>query len=106
MSMMNANSLFKEDFYFKIQGHRLHVRTLKHSPSDDLNNRPTLVFLHEALGSVEELLELLAEDIENGNVNINGKLFAKFNEVNKVLPKNPTYPENLPTTDDTQIVSV
>jgi pimeloyl-ACP methyl ester carboxylesterase len=53
MSMINANSLLKEDFYIKTGGHRLRVQKLKHSASASSNRRPTLVFLHEALGSVE-----------------------------------------------------
>jgi pimeloyl-ACP methyl ester carboxylesterase len=52
--MRNINSLLTEDFYIKVGGRRLRVRKLKHSASDNPNPRPILVFLHEALGSVEQ----------------------------------------------------
>jgi pimeloyl-ACP methyl ester carboxylesterase len=43
----------ESDFYIRAAGHRLRVRRLTHPSSDSINQRPVLVFLHEALGSIE-----------------------------------------------------
>lgn len=51
--MSNKGSLLTEDSYIIAAGRRLRVRKLTHSNSDGEGSRPTLVFLHEGLGSIE-----------------------------------------------------
>ena len=51
--MKNTKALLTEDFYMSASGHRLRVRKLTQSVGDRANRRPVLVFLHEALGSIE-----------------------------------------------------
>ena len=47
------SQLQKKDFFVKAAGRRLRVRKLTHPHSDGEGSRPTLVFLHEGLGSIE-----------------------------------------------------
>ena len=47
------SQLQKKDFFVKAAGHSLRVRKLTHPNSDGEDFRPTLVFLHEGLGSIE-----------------------------------------------------
>ncbi len=61
---MTRSGLSTEDFYVRAAGHRLRVRRLTHSASDSLNPRPSLVFLHEALGSVEQWHDFPATLVE------------------------------------------
>jgi pimeloyl-ACP methyl ester carboxylesterase len=51
--MKNTNRISSEDFYVNAAGHKLRVRRLTHSGNDGQGSRPTLVFLHEGLGSIE-----------------------------------------------------
>jgi pimeloyl-ACP methyl ester carboxylesterase len=51
--MNTKGSLLTEDFYIVAAGRRLRVRRLTHPDSDAEGFRPTLVFLHEGLGSIE-----------------------------------------------------
>jgi pimeloyl-ACP methyl ester carboxylesterase len=51
--MITKGSLFIEDAYIIAAGHRLRVRKLIHPNSEGGDSRPTLVFLHEGLGSIE-----------------------------------------------------
>jgi pimeloyl-ACP methyl ester carboxylesterase len=52
--MQSTSRLSIEDSYIRAAGHRLRVRKLTHTPSDSVNPLPVLVFLHEALGSIEQ----------------------------------------------------
>jgi pimeloyl-ACP methyl ester carboxylesterase len=45
--------LQRKDFFVEADGHRLRVRKLEHPDSMGGRSRPTLVFLHEGLGSIE-----------------------------------------------------
>ncbi len=45
--------LSTKDSYIIVAGHRLRVRKLTHASGASVNQRPVLVFLHEALGSIE-----------------------------------------------------
>ena len=45
--------LLQKDFFVEVAGHRLRVRKLTHPNSDGKGSRPTLIFLHEGLGSIE-----------------------------------------------------
>jgi pimeloyl-ACP methyl ester carboxylesterase len=47
------SQLQQKDFFVKVAGHRLRVRKLAHPDADGENPLPTLVFLHEGLGSIE-----------------------------------------------------
>jgi pimeloyl-ACP methyl ester carboxylesterase len=47
------SQLQQEDFFVKASGRRLRVRKLTHPNSTGEGSRPTLVFLHEGLGSIE-----------------------------------------------------
>jgi pimeloyl-ACP methyl ester carboxylesterase len=51
--MNNTNRISKQDFYITAAGHRLRVRKLSRTERDSQDGRPTLVFLHEGLGSIE-----------------------------------------------------
>ena len=51
--MSTKGSLLTEDAYVVASGHRLRVRKLSHPDSDGESSQPTLVFLHEGLGSIE-----------------------------------------------------
>ena len=51
--MKHNNRISTEDFYIVPAGRRLRVRKLTHPNSDGVGSRPTLVFLHEGLGSIE-----------------------------------------------------
>ena len=51
--MSTKDSLLTEDSYIVAAGRRLRVRKLTHPNSDVEYSRPTLVFLHEGLGSIE-----------------------------------------------------
>lgn len=51
--MNSTMGILPEDFFIQASGHRLRVRKLSKAVSDNVNNRPVLVFLHEALGSIE-----------------------------------------------------
>ena len=51
--MKNSKQISTEDFYVNAAGHKLRVRRLTHPDNYRQNNRPTLVFLHEGLGSIE-----------------------------------------------------
>ena len=51
--MSTKGSLLTEDFFIQAAGHKLRVRRLSHSGNDGEDSRPTLVFLHEGLGSIE-----------------------------------------------------
>ena len=43
----------QKDFFVTASGHKLRVRRLTHPDKDGQDGRPTLVFLHEGLGSIE-----------------------------------------------------
>ena len=45
--------LQQKDFFVKAAGHRLRLRKLSRTEGDSQDGRPTLVFLHEGLGSIE-----------------------------------------------------
>lgn len=45
--------LEQKDFFVNAAGHKLRVRRLTHSDNSGRDGRPTLVFLHEGLGSIE-----------------------------------------------------
>ena len=47
------SKLQRKDFFIRAGGHRLRVRKLSHPDSDGEGSQPTLVFLHEGLGSIE-----------------------------------------------------
>ena len=47
------NRISTEDFFVHAAGHKLRVRRLTHPGNDGQDSRPTLVFLHEGLGSIE-----------------------------------------------------
>jgi len=51
--MKDKNGLSIEDSYVHAAGHRLRVRKLVNSSRASAKRRPVLVFLHEALGSIE-----------------------------------------------------
>lgn len=51
--MSTKGSLLTEDSYIVAAGRRLRVRKITHPNSDGVGSRPTLVFLHEGLGSIE-----------------------------------------------------
>ena len=51
--MSTKGSLSTEDFFVRAAGHRLRVRKLSPTERDSQDSRPTLVFLHEGLGSIE-----------------------------------------------------
>jgi len=51
--MSTKGSLLTEDSYIVAAGHSLRVRRLTHRNADVEGSRPTLVFLHEGLGSIE-----------------------------------------------------
>lgn len=51
--MSTKGSLLTEDFFVRAAGHQLRVRRLTHPDNDGQDHRPTLVFLHEGLGSIE-----------------------------------------------------
>ena len=51
--MKHNNRISTEDFYIIASGHRLRVRKLNRTERDSQDGRPTLVFLHEGLGSIE-----------------------------------------------------
>jgi len=51
--MSTRGSLLTEDSYIVAAGHSLRVRRLTHRNADVEGSRPTLVFLHEGLGSIE-----------------------------------------------------
>jgi pimeloyl-ACP methyl ester carboxylesterase len=51
--MSTKGSLLKEDFFIHAAGHKLRVRKLTQPENDGQDDRPTLVFLHEGLGSIE-----------------------------------------------------
>jgi pimeloyl-ACP methyl ester carboxylesterase len=51
--MSTKGSLLTEDFFVRAAGHRLRVRKLSRTESHSQDGRPTLVFLHEGLGSIE-----------------------------------------------------
>ncbi len=56
--------LEQKDFSIRAAGHNLRVRKLTHSGNSGQDGRPTLVFLHEGLGSIEmwhDFPETLAE---------------------------------------------
>jgi pimeloyl-ACP methyl ester carboxylesterase len=62
--MSTKGSLLTEDAYVVAAGHRLRVRKLSHPDSEGEGSQPTLVFLHEGLGSIEmwhDFPTLLAE---------------------------------------------
>ena len=52
--MKITDGLLTEEYYIHAAGHRLRVRKLLHPNGDKKNPGPTLVFLHEALGSIEQ----------------------------------------------------
>ncbi len=52
-SIKAETGLSTEDSYIIAAGHRLRVRKLAHASGKSVNQRPVLVFLHEALGSIE-----------------------------------------------------
>jgi pimeloyl-ACP methyl ester carboxylesterase len=63
--MKNTNRISTEDFYVHAAGHKLRVRWLIHPGNDGQDSRPTLVFLHEGLGSIEmwqDFPEVLLEE--------------------------------------------
>jgi pimeloyl-ACP methyl ester carboxylesterase len=47
------SELQSKDFFIRAAGHRLRVRRLTQPEKSAQDHRPTLVFLHEALGSIE-----------------------------------------------------
>ena len=51
--MSTKGSLLTKDFFILAAGHKLRVRRLIHPDNDGQDSRPTLVFLHEGLGSIE-----------------------------------------------------
>jgi len=51
--MKSTNLISTEDFFVNAAGHNLRVRRLTHSGNSGQDGRPTLVFLHEGLGSIE-----------------------------------------------------
>ena len=51
--MNKHNRISTEDLYVHAAGHKLRVRRLTHPGNDGHDSRPTLVFLHEGLGSIE-----------------------------------------------------
>ena len=51
--MKNTNQISAEDFYVHAAGHKLRVRRVTHLGNSGQDSRPTLVFLHEGLGSIE-----------------------------------------------------
>ena len=51
--MKSTNLISSEDFYVHAAGHKLRVRRLAHPNNDGHDSRPSLVFLHEGLGSIE-----------------------------------------------------
>ncbi|MEJ2363967.1 MAG: alpha/beta hydrolase [Deltaproteobacteria bacterium] len=51
--MSIKGNLLTQDVYLVAGGHRLRVRKLSHLDSDGGASHPTLVFLHEGLGSIE-----------------------------------------------------
>jgi pimeloyl-ACP methyl ester carboxylesterase len=51
--MKSTNRISTEDFFIHAAGHQLRMRRLTHPDSDGQDYRPTLVFLHEGLGSIE-----------------------------------------------------
>ena len=51
--MEHNNRISTEDFYVHASGHKLRVRRLTHPGKYGQDSRPTLVFLHEGLGSIE-----------------------------------------------------
>ena len=51
--MKHNSRISTEDFFVRAAGHKLRVRRLTHQANDGQDSRPTLVFLHEGLGSIE-----------------------------------------------------
>lgn len=51
--MKNTTPISTEDFFVNAAGHKLRVRRLTHPGNDGQDHHPTLVFLHEGLGSIE-----------------------------------------------------
>ena len=74
--MKNKNRISTEDFYVHAAGHKLRVRRLTHPGNHGQNSRPTLVFLHEGLGSIEmwrDFPEILLE-----KTGCNGLLYDRW----------------------------
>ncbi|MGD9166900.1 MAG: alpha/beta hydrolase [Syntrophobacterales bacterium] len=51
--MSTKGSLLTEDFFIRAAGRKLRVRRLTHPGNNGQDSQPTLVFLHEGLGSIE-----------------------------------------------------
>jgi pimeloyl-ACP methyl ester carboxylesterase len=74
--MKSTNLISTEDFFVQAAGHKLRVRKLTHPDNDGQDGRPTLVFLHEGLGSIEmwhDFPEVLLEKI-----GCNGLLYDRW----------------------------
>jgi len=58
--MKKRSKISIEDYFIRAAGHRLRARKLTPADPDGERSRPTLVFLHEGLGSIEMWHDFLA----------------------------------------------